>query len=113
MASAPSLQHQTTTPPRPTAASAAPIPASPSPDDLLIVGPGVLGAYLGVLWKAAHPGAAVVAQTNTPARHAAVTRAGPDTRNIGAAINGRRRRLSSEAGNDMAGDYLSAGWREA
>ena len=44
----------------------------------------------------------------TPARQAAFTSAGPDTRNIGAAINGRLRRLLSEAGNDMAEDYLSA-----
>src|SRR5260221_13393286 len=49
----------------------------------------------------------------TPARQAALTSAGPDTRNIGAAISGRRRRLLSEAGNDMGGDYLSAGGREA
>ena len=39
-----------------------------------------------------------------PARHAAFTSAGPETRNIGAAISGRRRRLFSVAGSDMAAD---------
>lgn len=38
--------------------------------DLLIVGPGVLGAYAGKLWKEAFPAATVVAQTNTTASHA-------------------------------------------
>ncbi|KAF8059377.1 hypothetical protein HT031_005182 [Scenedesmus sp. PABB004] len=37
--------------------------------DLLIVGPGVLGSYLGVLWREAFPGAAVTAQTNSDANH--------------------------------------------
>jgi hypothetical protein len=37
--------------------------------DLLIVGPGVLGAYAGKLWKEAFPDATVVAQTNTTASH--------------------------------------------
>lgn len=37
--------------------------------DLLIVGPGVLGSYLGAQWKGAHAGATVVAQTNTTNNH--------------------------------------------
>lgn len=37
--------------------------------DLLIVGPGVLGSYLGVLWQQRHPGARVVGQTNTTDSH--------------------------------------------
>lgn len=45
------------------------IPASPSGDDLLIVGPGVLGSYLGLLWKTKHPQANVVGQTNTTTSH--------------------------------------------
>jgi len=61
---------------RPSAAAGAGATSAPSPDDLLIVGPGVLGAYLGLLWKQAHPGATVVAQTNTPTRHAALAALG-------------------------------------
>ena len=45
------------------------IPSTPSGDDLLIVGPGVLGSYLGLLWKAKHPRANVVGQTNTETSH--------------------------------------------
>lgn len=37
--------------------------------DLLIVGPGVLGSYLGKLWKDAYPGARVVGLTNTTNSH--------------------------------------------
>jgi hypothetical protein len=37
--------------------------------DLLIVGPGVLGAYAGKLWKEAFPSSTVVAQTNTTNSH--------------------------------------------
>jgi hypothetical protein len=37
--------------------------------DLLIVGPGVLGSYLGVLWREAFPDATVTAQTNTENNH--------------------------------------------
>jgi hypothetical protein len=33
------------------------------------VGPGVLGSYLGVLWKEAFPGSTVTAQTNTTNSH--------------------------------------------
>jgi hypothetical protein len=44
--------------------------AQPSgPNDLLVVGPGVLGSYLGKLWTEAFPGAAVAGQTNTPTNH--------------------------------------------
>lgn len=42
---------------------------APSSSDLLIVGPGVLGSYLGKLWLEQHPGAAVVGQTNSAANH--------------------------------------------
>lgn len=41
-----------------------------SSQDLLVVGPGVLGSYLGVLWKEAFPGSTVTAQTNTENSHA-------------------------------------------
>jgi len=37
--------------------------------DLLIVGPGVLGALAGQLWKQRHPGATVVGQTVTENNH--------------------------------------------
>jgi hypothetical protein len=37
--------------------------------DLLVVGPGVLGGYLGKLWKEAHPSSHVVGLTNTSAKH--------------------------------------------
>jgi len=43
--------------------------ATASSQDLLIVGPGVLGSYLGVLWKEAFPGSTVTAQTNTENSH--------------------------------------------
>ena len=42
---------------------------SPSSHDLLVVGPGVLGSYLGKLWLDEHPGAAVMSQTNSADRH--------------------------------------------
>lgn len=43
--------------------------AGGSGNDLLIIGPGVLGSYAGKLWREAFPGATVVAQTNTTASH--------------------------------------------
>lgn len=42
---------------------------TPSSHDLLIVGPGVLGSYLGRLWLDEHPGAVVMGQTNTTDSH--------------------------------------------
>ena len=50
------------------ALSMAALPAH-SPQDLLVVGPGVLGGYLGKLWKDAHPGSSVVGLTNTANNH--------------------------------------------
>ena len=44
------------------------LPASTS-HDLLVVGPGVLGGYLGKLWKDAHPGSTVIGLTNTSNNH--------------------------------------------
>lgn len=41
----------------------------PSSHDLLVVGPGVLGSYLGKLWLDEHPGATVVGQTNSTTSH--------------------------------------------
>ena len=35
----------------------------------------------------------------TPLQHAAMTKSGPDTDNIGAAINGKRKRLAMLSGN--------------
>ncbi len=46
---------------------------------------------------------AVGKEPTTPARQAALTSAGPDTRNIGAAISGRRRREAKAGGSDMTG----------
>ncbi len=37
--------------------------------DLLIVGPGVLGGYAGKLWRESFPSSRVVAQTNTDGSH--------------------------------------------
>jgi hypothetical protein len=42
---------------------------APSSNDLLVVGPGVLGSYLGKLWLEQYPGATVVGQTNSEANH--------------------------------------------
>jgi hypothetical protein len=42
---------------------------APSSNDLLVVGPGVLGSYLGKLWLEQYPDAAVVGQTNSDANH--------------------------------------------
>lgn len=42
---------------------------APASHDLLIVGPGVLGSYLGKLWLEQHPGATVVGQTNSANNH--------------------------------------------
>jgi len=97
--------------PRPTAAAAAGAPPTstpPSPDDLLIVGPGVLGAYLGLLWKAAHPGASVVAQTNTPARHAALASLGLSPRTGGQATAERYGRVAFAAPPSGSADYVGA-----
>jgi len=44
--------------------------------DLLIVGPGVLGAYAGKLWKDANPSAKVVGVTNTESNHAKLAKIG-------------------------------------
>jgi hypothetical protein len=41
----------------------------PSSYDLLIVGPGVLGSYVGKLWLDDHPDVTVVGQTNTTSNH--------------------------------------------
>ena len=42
---------------------------NPTSMDLLIVGPGVLGSYLGKLWKDKNPAATVTGQTNTTNNH--------------------------------------------
>jgi hypothetical protein len=42
---------------------------APSSNDLLVVGPGVLGSYLGKLWLEQYPAATVVGQTNSDANH--------------------------------------------
>ena len=36
---------------------------------LLVVGPGVLGSYAGILWQQQHPGARVIGQTNSQSNH--------------------------------------------
>ena len=36
---------------------------------LLVVGPGVLGSYAGILWQQQHPGAQVIGQTNSQSNH--------------------------------------------
>lgn len=41
----------------------------PSSYDLLVVGPGVLGSFVGKLWLKDHPGVTVVGQTNTTNSH--------------------------------------------
>ena len=46
-----------------------PSAASPSSNDLLIVGPGVLGSYLGKLWLEEHGPGTVTGQTNSTANH--------------------------------------------
>ncbi len=43
--------------------------AQASSSDLLVVGPGVLGSYLGKRWLDGHQGAQVVGQTNTENSH--------------------------------------------
>lgn len=43
--------------------------AQASSRDLLIVGPGVLGSYLGTLWKQEFPDSTVTAQTNSDSNH--------------------------------------------
>ena len=40
-----------------------------SSEDLLVIGPGVLGSYLGKLWLERHPSATLVGQTNTDTNH--------------------------------------------
>ena len=41
----------------------------PSGQDLLIVGPGVLGSYVGMLWQQQYSSANVVGQTNSTTNH--------------------------------------------
>ena len=43
--------------------------ALPSSYDLLVVGPGVLGSYAGILWQQQHPSAKVTGQTNSVNNH--------------------------------------------
>ena len=43
--------------------------SQPSGRDLLVVGPGVLGSYVGILWQQQYPSATVVGQTNSTANH--------------------------------------------
>ncbi len=38
-------------------------------DDLLVVGPGVLGSYVGMLWQQQHSTATVTGQTNSTTNH--------------------------------------------
>lgn len=56
-------------------AAAASAPAGCS-HDLLVVGPGVLGSYLGKMWAEAYPGSSVVGLTNTDASHTRLTAMG-------------------------------------
>ena len=46
------------------------LPPTRTPDDLLVVGPGVLGGLVAARWATAHPTAAVVGQTNSTTSHA-------------------------------------------
>lgn len=50
-------------------ASSSSVQLEPSGQDLLVVGPGVLGSYVGILWQQQHPSATVVGQTNSTANH--------------------------------------------
>ena len=52
------------------AAAAAASAGAPTSHDLLVVGPGVLGSFLGKLWKEAYPSSSVVGLTNTTNNHA-------------------------------------------
>lgn len=45
------------------------IPPTRTPDDLLVIGPGVLGGLVAARWATAHPTAAVVGQTNSTTAH--------------------------------------------
>ena len=48
---------------------ASPQHEQPGGSDLLIVGPGVLGSYVGTLWQQQHPEATVIGQTNSTSNH--------------------------------------------
>ena len=50
-------------------AQAADTLADASSSNLLIVGPGVLGSYVGILWQQQQPSAVVVGQTNSSTNH--------------------------------------------
>ena len=45
------------------------LPTVSTSHDLLVVGPGVLGGYLGKLWKDTNAGSSVVGLTNTTNSH--------------------------------------------
>ncbi|KAI8465729.1 MAG: hypothetical protein J3K34DRAFT_525149 [Monoraphidium minutum] len=64
--------------------------AGASGSDLLIVGPGVLGSYAGKLWLESHPGATVVAQTNSDASHERLRKMGLTPRTRAEAADGRK-----------------------
>jgi nucleoside-diphosphate-sugar epimerase len=50
--------------------------STPSSNHLLVVGPGVLGSYLGKLWLDEHGPSTVVGQTNTTSSHEKLQRIG-------------------------------------
>ena len=74
---------------------AASSPSTPpsSPDDLLVIGPGVLGGLVAARWAAAHPAARVVGQTNSDAAHARLTALGVAPR-----VNADAEAVGGEAG---------------
>lgn len=54
--------------------------AATNEQELLIVGPGVLGSLVGVKWMEKFPGARVVGQTNTNSRHEELVKLGLEPR---------------------------------
>lgn len=65
----------------------------PHADDLLVIGPGVLGGLVAARWAAAHPAARVVGQTNSDAAHARLASLGVAPR-----VNADAEAVTGEAG---------------
>lgn len=89
-------------------------PRCAAADELLIVGAGTLGALVAEQWRAARPGARVVAETRTPTRHAALRELGvePMLAREGAGKFSRVAFCASPKGNeDYVGDVRAAAAR--
>ncbi|PSC68244.1 NAD(P)-binding domain [Micractinium conductrix] len=81
--------------------------AAPSGDQLLIVGPGVLGSYLGSLWLEANGPGTVVGQTNSTTNHAKLSALGISPRTKEGAGSGTFPNVTFAAPPSGSADYVA------